>query len=853
LKPRLIVLLSLLISLVVATWATWPLARVFHEGMPSSNRPEVGGPRYMIPGDHLQFLYQLWMFADALEGKTPLFYHVYEFNQGNDRDRYELGTYYFPVCLLYTAGHLIGGQTVGWNLMVFATIWLVYLGTWLLVRRFTASPLTAAVASLPAILLPYFHVALLGGSPTGPGMVWVPVVLLGIDLAVRERKIWAGFMAGVVLFISSWVDLHVFFFMFLATPAWGLVCVAFAAERDGGLRRLPWRRMAVAVAPILVMMVLAYLQTSLVKHSLVDTLQSQGRTIEESLTFALRADGWLGWWPDNRHNLIYIGIWVTVILGMGLGLLAMDVWRLGARARGRLLLYGLVLAAIGVIALLSLGPNVPLDKHHLVWRALRTLIPPFKMIRQPAKAYCLLGPFLAVALAFALDRIAALYRHRGVATVVVLALAAGCLWDYGRRLDPTICLLDHEQGAYRAVALDATACGRENRALALPIWPGDSHWNSLTEYYSTLYRTKMLNGYRPTVRRQYKTDVFERLSPMNLGIVTDAHLDYLLSKKIGYLIVQEDAFPDKVSPFPVVHTLRALLRQPRLEFLAQDRQAWAFKILPAGTPRAALSLPDKGAAYPQLAARRWWGQDLAATNGLAVVTNATDNTIAARLAGPADRLQLPPRYLESRDNVRYMLTARGSGILNGTFEADGKVVGTVGVAVTSAWSWVELPVPSFAGGRDVVLTLSAAGGTVDVDAITLMAGPWSWLEPRQSVTLPAEAFFRVGYSDLRSGSVHLEAARSPCDVVFWASNLPVRPGRYHVTIDFDTPAAPGTLLGDLRIARADKAGAVSTLLRAGEPAVVDYQHEGPQPMRLDLRFSRNGDLIIHCVIIQRVE
>ncbi len=852
-KPRLIVLLSLLISLVVATWATWPLARVFHEGMPSSNRPEVGGPRYMIPGDHLQFLYQLWMFADALEGKTPLFYHVYEFNQGNDRDRYDPGTYYFPVCLLYAAGHLIGGQTVGWNLMVFMTIWLVYLGTWLLLRRFTASPLTAAVASLPALLLPYFHVALLGGSPTGPGMVWVPVVLLGVDLAVRDRKVWAGIMAGVVLFISSWVDLHVFFFMFLATPAWAFLCLVFAAERDGGFRRLPWRRMAAAFAPVLVLMVLAYLQTSLLKHSLVDTLQSKGRTIEESLMFALRAEGWLGWGPDNRYNIIYIGAWVTVILAMGLGLLAVDAWRAAPRARGRLLHYALVLGAIGVIALLSLGPNVPLDAHHVFWRALRALIPPFKMIRQPAKVYCLLGPFLGVALAFAIDRVAALFRHRGVAIVVVLALAVGCLWDYGRRIDPTICLLDHEQGAYRAVAEDAARCGRENRALALPIWPGDSHWNSLTEYYSTLYRTKMLNGYRPTVRRQYYTDVFERLAPMNMGIVTDAHLDYLLSKKIGYLIVQEDAFPDKVSPFPVVHTIRALLRHPRIELLAQDRQAWAFKILPAGASRVVPGFLAKEPSYPQLAARRWWGQDLAATNGIAVVTNAADGTVTAHLTGPGDRLKIPSRYLESLDGVRYLVTARGTGALTGSFEAGGEAVGTVSVAVTSAWNWVQLPVPAFAGGRDVVLTLSAAGGTVDVDGITLMAGPWPWLEPGQSMTLPAEAFFRAGYSDLRTGSVHLEAERAPCDVVFYAPNLPVRPGRYRITIDFTTPAAPGTVLGDVRVAQADKAGGVGTFLRSGEPAAIDYRHEGWQPMRLDLRFSRHGDLTLHSVTFTRVQ
>ena len=174
-----------------------------------------------------------------------------------------------------------------------------------------------------------------------------------------------------------------------------------------------------------------------------------------------------------------------------------------------------------------------------------------------------------------------------------------------------MCLLDYEQGAYRAIAEDAAQNGRENRAVSLPIWPGDSHWNSLTEYDSTLYRTKMLNGYDPSVSLQYRQDIFERLAPLNIGHITDDRLDQLLAMKIGYVTIQENAFPHKVSPFPVTQTIAALLNHPRIEFLARDAEMWAFKILPAGEKRKT-SPAFPGYDQSWLSIRSWWAPDLAA-------------------------------------------------------------------------------------------------------------------------------------------------------------------------------------------------------------------------------------------------
>lgn len=881
-KPRRVILLSLLISLAAFTWVTWPLAVDVHGGMPSSHRPEAGGARYLIPGDHLQFWFHLWMFSDVVRGQTPLFGHVYEFNQGDDKARYERGTYYFPLGVLYAVGDAIGGRAVGWNGMLFFCAWMSYLTTWVLARRYCRSPVTAAVAALPGLLLPYFWACSLGGSPTGPGMLWVPVIFYGVDKAVRDRRVWGGLLAGAALFMSPWADLHVFFFGFLAAPVWMAFCFAAKAwlgdEASGYqgsgrqqvltpdichpeprtlnphsvvARPVTWWNRVFPVLPLTVLMGAAYLQTTLVKQSLSGTVQAAGRKAAEASNYAPTWDGWFAWSPDHRHNLIYLGIVVVAVLATGKVLLMWDLWRRRPGGGRRLLVYGLLLGAIVGIALLALGPNIPKDSTQAIWRTLRAFLPPYKMIRQPAKIFCVLAPFLSVALALALDRIAACFTRRSAATAVTLALGCLIAWDYGRRIEPTICLFDYEQGAYAAIAADAVRSGRENRAMSLPIWPGDSHWNSVTEYYATLHRTKMLNGYRPSVRKQYLEEIFERLAPMNMGYITDDRLDALLARRIGYLLIQEDAFPEKVSPFPVSHTLRALRQHPRLRFLARDHAIWAFRILgadevPAVAPRVDL------APVTLLGGRRWRARDGVSNPG-SLRQDGPQGESYVRLTNAVDCIRLPPRQLYRVDGLRYLVAARGAGTLQGVFDlGSSNVTATVAMPVNGDWTWVELPVPPFQGINDVVLTLSAAAGTVDVDMVTVMAGPWAWLEPGQSLTLPADAFFRAGYSEVADGSVYLEATRTPAAGVFYGPNLPVCPGRYRVTLDVASSAPAGTILGELVMSAPGQGDFARCPVTANHPMTLAFDYAGHRPLRLELDFTRNGDLAVRSVTLTRL-
>jgi len=73
----------------------------------------------------------------------------------------------------------------------------------------------------------------MGGSPTGFGMMWLPLALLGVDAAVAERRMAGGWIAAVaMLFAKLRPDTHMFFFRRL-DPA---VLVCRGVHPAGGIR-----------------------------------------------------------------------------------------------------------------------------------------------------------------------------------------------------------------------------------------------------------------------------------------------------------------------------------------------------------------------------------------------------------------------------------------------------------------------------------------------------------------------------------------------------------------------------------------------------------------------------------------
>mgnify|MGYP006301953265 CR=1 FL=1 len=225
--------LALCFFITLAVWLmfSWPLAKHFTGGIPCSSRnSEKDGEMYMAQGDHLQLLYHFWLVSDMIRGKTRPFYNPYEFNTGNDQDRYAPGTYYVPFSLFFAAMDFCAGRAAAWNLTGFLSLWLTSFFTWLIARRYTDNDLFAGIAAIASIVVPYRWVNLLGGSPSGFAIMWVPMLMFGLDRAVRDRSLSGGFIAGIALLFACFTDSHVFLFSAMITPPWCILALIRSAD-----------------------------------------------------------------------------------------------------------------------------------------------------------------------------------------------------------------------------------------------------------------------------------------------------------------------------------------------------------------------------------------------------------------------------------------------------------------------------------------------------------------------------------------------------------------------------------------------------------------------------------------------
>jgi len=476
------------------------------------------------------------------------------------------------------------------------------------------------------------------------------------------------------------------------------------------------------------------------------------------------------------------------------------------------------------------------------WKVVMTLIPPYAMIRQPHKIFCLMPVLIALAAGIlwpALLRGLSLRWRQLVLVVMVLPI----VFDFGHRIQPTVCLLDREQGAFKAIAEDARVGGNlRPHLLSLPIWPGDSHLDSLNEYYVSLYRLRMVNGYGGTVRKSYQENIFQRLESMNVGSLPEGQLDFLLSRGVGYIVLHEDCFPEKVSPFPVGQVLDALRNHPRLKMIGSDGPMWAFKILsteiPAGT------VINKSLLKYYFPARRFEFEELcrAAAGGVPQ---------AAALRGT---VTVPPSMTVLDLPLKWMIRARGAGTI--------KVANVIGpftnlperVEVGSAdWNWKSLSIPSGAGVAGVGALVGWMEGVVELDSIILAAGDWASLAPGASLELPASDFFHAGFTRTESRSVTLRANYEPDSIIFYGPNLPLEAGTYSVELVFESPASAGTILGKYNIRWRGNETENWTPVVAGVRAFSRFVQKDNRPFSLDFDFERSADVTIRKVILIRLE
>lgn len=824
---------SLLLALAVFGLFTWPLLRQPVRVIPVSHTRPAGAPavRAMVPSDTLQLLYHFWLGADMITGRTPLFYNLYEMNEGDDAARYEPGAYYAPFSWIFGLGAAAGSYALGWNLASFISIWLTAWFTWLLAARHTSRLWGAATAALVAVVFPYRWISLMGGSPTGFAMAWVPLLALGVDEAVRRDRPRGGAWAGLALALAGAGDAHTFFFAALSAPFWMLV--AFAAPASAAswdARRL--RRAAGAAAFAAAGLLLGYALLRWTARSIGETGVAGGRAWSEVLLFSPAARGFLAREDLGIVSHVALGWFGPIFAAAALAALA---WRARRSPRGLWLPALLGLGVLGILVL-ALGARGPADGLALRWA--QRLLPPYRMIRQPAKVFALLPTVAALICAAGWP---ALFPHhiRRLILVVPLLLLA----DYAAFMRPALTSLPRTQGAYAAVAAEARAAGRAPRALALPLWPGDSHYASVYQVYAMRHRIRLMNVYRPMVPARYVREVFERFESLNQGVLTTGQADALRARGITHLLFHEDLFPEKVSPFPAGVTLQALHVHPRLAPAGRDGPVWAFRILDEG------SEPPPSPVHGAFPAWRWIAARERLEGGAESVDDAGAPIVRFAADGAALRWRRPLR-LAAFPDLSLWVRARGAGRLR--LLTDPALPPSETAVNGADWTWCALPFAVPGVHAQVQPVLALAQGAVDVDQMMLSAGLPPAIAPGESIVWLAAAFFRVGVTSDDGRSVTLRSAWESAHPVFYGPNLPLPPGTYEVAWSLRAKGPPGGEVARYRIRCGPDETLGWTPLIAGDSGVAVFTHPRNLPLTMELNFLRTTDIQVDSIRVTRL-
>lgn len=847
-KRSRLALLSLLLTLAVWLPVSWPLPAMMSKAISvgimkrANNLPAI---THMMPGDHIQFVYYMWIFSDFLSGRTPWFYNLYEFNTGSDAERYKPGAYYVPFSLAFSAFHAVSNRAFAWNMICLLSLWLAAYSTWRLCRRYTTSEATAALGALLALLFPYQWIQLFGGSPAGFGMALIPSILLGVDRAVRDDRIAGGWLAGAALFFTGTTDAHAFFFGTLIIPCWCFV--AFTQRSEFNARKMKsYLRLATSLSPIVLLAAAAYFVTKLGTRHIKQTAAAGGRTIREVALFSPKAEGLWAWRELDVSYHIYFGFLIAALLAIGLLVCIVQALRKrNWKSTQPALVMALTMLGITGIVLLCMGPFSPFDGR--IFTAARKYIPNYTMIRQPAKIFVLLPSLLALGATVSLTALRGWMSPRAYGGLIA-ALALGFSAEYFRQSKLLISTLDDTNEAYAAVAEDARESAINPQVVVIPLWPGDSHYSSIYQHYASLYRIRMINGYRPFVPKDYVDDVFVRFRSINHGVLDDAQISNLLARGIKYVILHEDLFPEKVSPFAVSVTLRNLLEHPHLTLLKQDGPVWAFRIESEKTSHASVShLGPYSFPARRFEAER---QQLAACEKTA--DPAASGGGFVQLSGEAS-LAISPVFTPGLPGLRWSLRVRGEGALRISSKVEGlPAVSDASVEAHSRnWVWIESLLPAFADSKDVSAEIAAESGSVDVDMIKLVAGKWDLLTPGETITLPAASFFHAGATDLETGSVCFVPGRDRSDLIFYGPKLPLEPGRYEIAVEVESSSSPGTPLGRWIVACPEGNEIGHMDLIAGQQNRIEVLISNNQPLLCAFLYSGENSLKLAWVRIAR--
>ncbi len=545
---------------------SWPLIINVTDGIPYTYKPD---PVYqtvrMFHGDHLQAYYHIGLLKKAATGAIDWFSNPYEFATESQPPMFT--TYFLPVTIFYLPFSFIS-ETVAYNILTWLSFGLAGLAGYLWVAQLTGSRTAGLMGGILLNFLPLRLVELYGGHPSGHAVFYFPLALYFFDRAVKTRSLMSGVFGGLTIigFTYQYPYFVYYLFMFLMVYIpWRLGPEIFSMVREGktGFARL--KELVVVGIPFAigaltsVWVMLSYKKAVVSKSSF-----AAGRTMGEVSLFSPDLSAVVI--PDPGHT-VYFGI-ATLIPLVALALVFF-VKRAEEPNKADITLFTVIFIVTYILAFgTTLNSYIPL--YSLFYEH----FPYFNFSRNPTKIMIVTAVSLSALGGYVTAW--ALRRKTGKVgvTIILLVSMLAVMIDYHPKQAIGITLLDKENRVYTRLAKVAG----EKKSINIPLWPGESAWSSIYQYYALLSKTAMINGYSPIVSQTYIDEIFWPLFTLNSGDISKEQATMLRGLNVGYLLFHEEAYPPKVSAYSPQLALRRLLRSPYLELVDKEEPIWLFAV-----------------------------------------------------------------------------------------------------------------------------------------------------------------------------------------------------------------------------------------------------------------------------------
>ncbi|MBF0634641.1 MAG: hypothetical protein HQK85_08290, partial [Nitrospinae bacterium] len=430
----------------------------------------------------------------------------------------------------------------------------------------TGSRVGGLVAALVFNFFPLRMVELLGGHPSGLVAFLFPLTLYFFDRAIERRSAKEGAVAGVLALIAAvqYLYLSYYLLMFLmAYIPWRVIPALMRPSlTDGAL--INFRRLVVAGIPFAMGIAASLGWMILLKRMVSKSTFSQGRSMGEVQLFspALQA-----MWDTTHGWQVYAGIaLVSAVFGLVYGLLPSNR---DEPAKWDILFFTTLFVASYLLAFGS-----TLDRYVPLYTFFYKYFPYFNLSRNPTKIMIIAMPLLSLLSGYMVAWLARDGDRRKWGGVLAMVFAVAVAVDFHPKKAVGVCLLDEGNETYKFLADNSGG----KPILNLPVWPGESSWESIYEYYAVQSGVPMINGYSPVVEKEHVEKVFWPLFPMNSGDMTESQHKRLKELGVQFVVFHANAFPPKVSAYSAYFTLERLKRSPYLALVREADPMWVFAV-----------------------------------------------------------------------------------------------------------------------------------------------------------------------------------------------------------------------------------------------------------------------------------